>query len=171
MTKHTQQGLPLTKEGENMSEPDKMQTEAISRAREMYRRSQSYNAGTFPNGYSGTAGTSSANHTQRQTHSSPQENNTAARTDTQEEKPQTPLTPTNIPSPAPTAAAHTTPPQSMPAPPAQAQNISQESAPAADFLEPLMNDKERTLIILLIALLSGEAADAPIVLALMYLLM
>lgn len=169
-----------------------MQTEAISRAREMYRRSQSYNAGTFPGGYSGTAGTSAVKHTQRQpsspngrsgTTTAVRENSPTAPPQTDTPVPPTTSSPTQQ-TPPPTAATTATTAATATARESAAQavppvrNSAQPqqggcagTAAESDFWEPLMSDKERTLIILLIAFLCGESSDTPIVLALMYLLM
>lgn len=55
-------------------------------------------------------------------------------------------------------------------PPQKEQSTQPQQAkkPRADILAPLLEDKERTLIILLIILLSEDGADTGVILALMY---
>ena len=54
--------------------------------------------------------------------------------------------------------------------PNRAQGEINLPGPAGDILKNLMQDSERTLILLLILLLVGEEADMGLVLALMYLI-
>ena len=104
-----------------MSEIDRMQQDAIDRAREMYsRRTPSYNSGGFPSG-----------------ESFPQNDNDTVENNA-EDKPQE------------TAPKETT---------------------SESFLDTLLADKERTLIILLLALLNEEKANTSLMLALLYIIM
>ena len=120
-----------------MSEIDRMQQDAIDRAREMYsRRTPSYNSGGFPSGYNGNIKrrTSSANN---RGESFPQNDNDTVENNA-EDKPQE------------TAPKETT---------------------SESFLDTLLADKERTLIILLLALLNEEKANTSLMLALLYIIM
>lgn len=122
-----------------MSDKDKMQADAVNRAREMYRRSQNYNVNNLPNGYNGNI----------------RENHKSSKND--------PITPPVIEEEKEASTESQTPiidesPKTVKAP--------------NDPLEAFLKDKERALIILLIALLSGEErANTSLVLALMYLIM
>lgn len=133
-----------------MSDMDKMQAEAAERAKEMYsRRSQpQYVKNGFTNGYSGTARINQTTPIEKKPIQ--QEKNLHQVTDRNNE----PLENNN-------------------------EEIKQEvfslentanSTGNTDILDTLLADKEKALIILLIALLSEEKSSPSLLLALMYLI-
>lgn len=123
-----------------MSDKDKMQADAVNRAREMYRRSQNYNVNNLPNGYNGNI----------------RENHKPSKSD--------PITPPVIEEDGQEPSVE----NQMPIIEESSKTVKAPSDP----LEAFLKDKERALIILLIALLSGEErANTSLVLALMYLIM
>lgn len=124
-----------------MSEKDKIQADAVSRAKEMYRRSQNYNVNSLPNGYNGSM---------RDEHRTPKSEPAAKKPTEKRESP-------------PEHTEDTISPVTEESP----GNIKSPSDPLDVFLK----DKERALIVLLIALLYEERANTSLVLALMYLIM
>lgn len=124
-----------------MSDMDKMQQDAVNRAREMYsRRTPSYHAGTFPSGYNGNI-----------------KRRVSAAHRSEESFPQS----------EPANEENITEEQDKPQENAEQSEVSKEES----FLDTLLSDKERTLIILLLALLNEEKADTSLMLALMYIIM
>ena len=124
-----------------MSEKDRIQADAVSRAKEMYRRSQNYNVNSLPNGYNGSM---------RDEHRTPKSETAPKKPTEKQEQP----------------SEHTEKTIS-PVTEESSGNIKSPSDP----LEVFLKDKERALIVLLIALLYEERANTSLVLALMYLIM
>lgn len=120
-----------------MSEKDRIQADAVSRAKEMYRRSQNYNVNSLPNGYNGSM---------RDNHQVPKDDSSAEKEEQKESSEEEFTVPVS-------------------------GNEVQNSKNVSDPLEIFLKDKERALIVLLIALLSDERANTSLVLALMYLIM
>jgi len=111
-----------------MNDVERMQADAVMRAKEMYnRRTPSYN----------TAFNGNIKYQSKQT-------GTQSTPEKKVEQPQT---------------AEQQKPDS---------NITANSEQGQNFFDILLADKERTMIILLIALLGEEKANAPLLLALMY---
>lgn len=150
-----------------MSDRDQMQADAVNRARDMYRRSQSYNMGSLPNGYNGNiretqSSTHPSNSNQKSTQNQSAKQESGNRTVNPQHEPAQPPTQT---AQQPSARSEESSPQAESNPPLAEQNQQN------DFLESIFQDKERALIILLIALLGEEGANTSMLLALMYLLM
>ncbi|MGX8701309.1 hypothetical protein [Caproiciproducens sp.] len=87
-----------------------------------------------------------------------------------------PAAPAAQPSPAPQQHSAPTPaPQHVPAPEAGQQREREPSygplTPVKDIFDSLMSDSERTLLLVLILLLTEEKADIGLVFALMYLVL
>lgn len=131
-----------------MNETDRMQADAVSRAKDMYRRSQGYNANSLPNGYNGSfRDTRPTNNT----HNNNNNNNKGNTNSSPAEE--------IISEIAEEAIKEAIEPN------------HKSQSKGLDIFESLLQDKERTLIILLIILLSEEKANTSLVLALMYLIM
>lgn len=120
-----------------MSEKDRIQADAVSRAKEMYRRSQNYNVNSLPNGYNGSM---------RDNHQVQKGDSAAEKEEQKEVNEEEAAVPVS-------------------------ENEMHYSKNISDPLEMFLKDKERALIVLLIALLSDERANTSLVLALMYLIM
>ena len=140
----------------NENDMDKMQADAVSRAREMYsRRSPGYSANGFPSGYNGNMKTNPNAPAEKHSHSGSHQTNSP----TEHSKPK--------------KAEEEKPPESDYINEhingaAESENIHQNQQ--ADFLDTVLADKEKALIILLIALLNEEKASSSLLLALMYLI-
>ena len=132
-----------------MSDMDKMQADAVNRAREMYsRRTPGYSANGFPSGYNGNMKTNP--NISAEKHS----------------RPGTPPTePEHKPIEEPPTIDNT---HKHNGGTEESESINQPEA--ADFLDTVLADKEKALIILLIALLNEEKASSSLLLALMYLI-
>ena len=124
-----------------------MQADAVSRAKEMYsRRSPSYEADGFPKGYNGSMKANGNTHSENQKlKANDDSQNTPDSTVTNE------------------SDSHNNPVAQ------QVSNVSQ-NVQSTDILTTVLADKERALIILLIALLNEENASPSLMLALMYLI-
>lgn len=151
-----------------MSENEQLQADAVNRAKEMYRRSQSYSLNGFPSGYNGSM--SSAGKAQSAARQPRQEQKSTQADERQsvQNTPNTPEPPTvqNIQDePAENES------EAVGGCGEKAGETSVGETASGDFLDSLMRDKERALIILLIALLSEEKASASLLLALVYLIM
>lgn len=139
-----------------MNDMDKMQADAVSRAREMYsRRSPVYSANGFPSGYNGNMKTNPNVTAEKHGQSgspqvkSPSEHSESKDID-EEKPPEIDSKNEHIDGAA------------------ESENIHQNQQ--ADFLDTVLADKEKALIILLIALLNEEKASSSLLLALMYLI-
>ncbi len=147
-----------------MSEMDKLQADAVNRARDMYRRSQNYNVNSLPNGYNGSMrdqaqkNNSSQNPIQQQSQQKTQRQPMKTTANESAEEVVKEVAEDKIIENATQERKEET------------QNI-QQGFHGGDFLDMLLSDKERTLIILLIALLNEEGANTSLLLALMYLIM
>lgn len=139
-----------------MSDMDKMQADAVSRAREMYsRRSPPYSANGFPSGYNGNMKTNTNVTAERNAHfgdtsSKAPQKHEDPKTDSEKDSSQFVGEEQNI-----------------------ADTFEREEIPqgqSGDFLDNILADKEKALIILLIALLNEEKASSSLLLALMYLI-
>lgn len=131
-----------------VSDIDKMQADAVSRAKEMYsRRSPSYEADGFPKGYNGTMKPNGYAH--------PEDHKQKANDESKK-------TPENSVSSDDSGQKNNPVNQ-------QVSNVS-ENGHSGDILTSVLADKERALIILLIALLNEENASPSLMMALMYLI-
>lgn len=138
-----------------MNEMDRMQADAANRARDMYRRSQNYqgyNVNSLPNGYNGSMRESKKLRPNDKNDNQESVNETVS--ETTEEIAENPVS---------DSLSEKNPPQN--------ENNVPLTGLGGDFLDQLLGDKERTLIILLIALLNEERANTSLLLALMYLIM
>lgn len=128
-----------------MNDKDRLQTEAVNRAKEMYRRSQSTGLNSLPNGYKGNI---KENRQPPTTENHDKEDNKKKESFNHDEE----------------SSAETN---------SRTENTSfqNEAVQCSDPLESFLQDKEKALIVLLIALLSEERANTSLVLALMYLIM
>ena len=119
-----------------MNDVERMQADAVMRAKEMYnRRTPSYNTGSIN-------GNIKYQSKQMGAVNAPEKKNE--------------------------------PPQNNSMPQTKTENTTNDlnnNGQSNNFLETLLADKERTLIILLIALLGEEKANAPLLLALMYIIL
>lgn len=154
-----------------MSEMDKLQADAVNRARDMYRRSQNYNVNSFPNGYNGNIREQSqkANDTENVAIKNVTGQNVAGKK-TQRQQIQSAVQKPAEEKPNDTVKEEdkdTTFHENT----QSTSNLQQSGNIRGDFLDILLSDKERTLIILLIALLNEEGANTSLLLALMYLIM
>lgn len=154
-----------------MSDREQMQADAVSRAKDMYRRSQTYNMSGLPTGYNGNMRENQNNSHQNKPqqnqppkNSPPQQNNTNNTNNTNAQNSSVPDTEQTEQSTPQSATERQSP---------QNSNIAMPSVnnQGNDFLEAVFQDKERALIILLIALLGEERANTSLMLALMYLMM
>lgn len=138
-----------------MNEMDRMQADAVSRAKDMYRRSQNhqgYNVSSLPNGYNGNMRESKK--LQPNENAKSDKGTKEVISDIAEEVVKEAVTDSIVESITP-----------------QNENNSLPAYSDGDFLDRLLGDKEKTLIVLLIALLSEEKASTSLMLALMYLIM
>ncbi len=125
-----------------MNDMDKMQAEAVNRAREMYsRRSPPYSANGFPSGYNGNMKTNP---------------NAAAEKHGHPVSSQEHSKPKNIDNEKP--------------PEIENKNEHIDSTVEPEEIRKTQSAKEKALIILLIALLNEEKASSSLLLALMYLI-
>ncbi|MBQ3692855.1 MAG: hypothetical protein II931_06010 [Clostridia bacterium] len=132
-----------------MSDMDKMQADAVNRAKDMYsRRTPGYSANGFPSGYNGNMKTNP--NISAEKHSRPGTPPTEPEHKHEEDPPQ-----------IDNAREHN-------GSTAEQENVNQPKS--ADFLDTVLADKEKALIILLIALLNEEKASSSLLLALMYLI-
>ena len=159
-----------------MSEMDKLQADAVNRARDMYRRSQNYNVNSFPNGYNGNIREQAqkANDTENVAIKNVTGQNVAGQNvagqKTQRQQIQSAVQKTAEEKPNDTVKEEDTDTKAHENTQATS-NLQQSGNIRGDFLDILLSDKERTLIILLIALLNEEGANTSLLLALMYLIM
>lgn len=131
-----------------MSEMEKMQADAVSRAREMYsRRSPSYSANGFPSGYNGNIKPNHSPVSDRNSHSVVNHEHEEIESTSPEEVTEEAAAAVEI-----------------------QEEISSKNIHHGDFLDTILADKEKALIILLIALLNEEKASPSLMLALMYLI-
>ncbi len=128
-----------------MNDKDRLQAEAVSRAKEMYRRSQSVGLNSLPNGYKGNI---------RENRQPPKNENSEKADDEKKEN-------FNFDDKSGAETKDCT----------ENTSFQNESVQCSDPLENFLQDKEKALIVLLIALLSEERANTSLVLALMYLIM
>lgn len=130
-----------------MSDMDKMQADAIGRAREMYsRRTPIYSANSFPNGYNGNMRNSSSNST-----------NSKQRSESK-------------PPPVPENDLYDETEKTGEVSDCSDNENKLQPQTSPDIFDSLFADKEKALIILLIALLNEEKASSSLLLALMYLI-
>lgn len=142
-----------------MSDMDKMQADAVNRAREMYsRRSPSYSAGGFPSGYNGNMKANPNITPERNSQSGNFSMHSHTKHSETEPEPETKPEKNNSPNlEIPYSKENAAP-----------ENLSKGQS--MDFLDTILADKEKALIILLIALLNEEKASSSLLLALMYLI-
>ena len=134
-----------------MSDMDKMQADAVNRAREMYsRRTPGYSANGFPSGYNGNMKTNPNAAAEKHGHHGSSQEHSKPKNIDKEKPPEIENKNEHIGSTA------------------EPQKIHQTQS--ADFLDTILADKEKALIILLIALLNEEKASSSLLLALMYLI-
>ena len=134
-----------------MNDMDKMQAEAVNRAREMYsRRSPSYSANGFPSGYNGNMKTNPNAAAEKHSQPGSSHEHSKPKSIDKEKPPEVEKKNEHIGSTVEPEEIHQT--------------------KSADFLDTVLADKEKALIILLIALLNEEKASSSLLLALMYLI-
>ena len=149
-----------------MSEMDKLQADAVNRARDMYRRSQNYNVNSFPNGYNGNI----REQTQKASDTEKVAVKNVTGQKTQRQQIQSAVQKTAEEKSNDTVKEednNTKPHENI----ETTSNLQQSGNIRGDLLDIILSDKERTLIILLIALLNEEGANTSLLLALMYLIM
>lgn len=138
-----------------MNEMDRMQADAVSRAKDMYRRSQNhqgYNVSSLPNGYNGNMRESKK--LQPNENAKSEKGTKEVISEIAEDAAKEAVTDSIVETISP-----------------QNENNAPLADIGGDFLDQLLGDKEKTLIVLLIALLSEEKASTSLMLALMYLIM
>ncbi len=131
-----------------MNESNKSQTDAMGRSRENFsRRSPSYMPNSFQSGYNNTNIKISPSNDVKNMRHARQDENRVNRADEHEALSEQNRIDTQ-----------------------SEKNLSQKSSDPENIFNLLFADKERTLIILLIALLNEEKTDPALMLALMYLI-
>jgi len=140
-----------------VSDIDKMQADAVSRAKEMYsRRSPSYEAEGFPKGYNGTMKTNGNPHSDKTVNSGESKDNQDRKSADES------VSSREISSNAEHEMEGSNAKYS--------EKSFSQSERSNDILSTILADKEKALIILLIALLNEENASPSLMLALMYLI-
>lgn len=130
-----------------MSDMDKMQADAIGRAKEMYsRRTPIYSVNSFPNSYNGNMKSSPPNSSGSKQKSE------------------------SKPPPIPKSDRHDKNENIEESLDCNDEPTDNQPQTSSDTFDSIFADKEKALIILLIALLNEEKASSSLLLALMYLI-